>query len=148
MTVEAAQYTRLINPNIAINWRSLDDIYEALHGAQFKGEGSRSFKIGNETIPVSQVAQAIYALRPSLPGEKSDDERLRVYLKVTERFRQLLPSKEVEGSLLQKVCDCFLGGYCTCPFCWCTPGCQEKGITADAKLGMAGVREWRQIPPC
>ncbi|MBS0626455.1 MAG: hypothetical protein JSS32_10435 [Verrucomicrobia bacterium] len=123
-----------------IAWNTLTNIQLSLAECEFVlVDNRRCFRVGGRDIPVSQVADAIYARRPNFLH--CTNAQLVRYFGVANRFRALLPV--VEKSMFQKVTDLFWSCYSPLPSCWCTSACREKVIVMDSELGLRSAQEWR-----
>jgi hypothetical protein len=121
---------------------SLTDLVKFLDGAEYAVvQEKRVMQKGDMELPVATVVNAIYANRPNLFFAKFS--KVESYIKAAQMFKQLLPT-EGEKTLLQDIAACFWSCFCPILVYWCTVSSREKVVISDAKLGMNGLREWRQ----
>ncbi len=121
---------------------SLSDVSQFLDGAQYAVVGGkRVVQKADKSLPVEAVVQAIYAGRPNLFCSKLS--RVEPYMNAAQKFQKLLPN-EGNKTLLQEITDCFWSCYCPVQVYWCTSWSRECVVIADAKLGLDGLRAWKQ----
>lgn len=122
---------------------TLSDLTQFLDGANYAVVGGkRVVQKDGRSIPLESIVQSIYANRPNLFC--AADRKVEPYMNAAKKFQQLLPKESDNKSLLQEITDCFWSCYCPIQIYWCTVSQRERVVVADAKLGMEGLRDWKQ----